>query len=172
MPSWRLTPCQETVFRLATLWQLSRKCPADRVGRKPRLGRGSHRTLENGSAFQARSHAATLVAVRALGASIQAPRCADRHVLCRNARWFTADARRPLLRRYCSPSRSGLKSGNRISCVAVGRFCHSAVDVRHGKCVPISVIDLIPVRPLQEHEDAIRGMFTEKLAAIYRKIKP
>jgi len=56
--------------------------------------------------------------------------------------------------------------------VAVGRFCHSAVDVRHGKCVPISVIDLIPVRPLQEHEDAIRGMFTEKLAAIYRKIKP
>ncbi|WLD12839.1 pyrroline-5-carboxylate reductase family protein [Planctellipticum variicoloris] len=37
---------------------------------------------------------------------------------------------------------------------------------------PNDVIDLIPVRPLQEHEEVISGMFAENLAAIYRKLNP
>jgi len=37
---------------------------------------------------------------------------------------------------------------------------------------PMEVFDLVPVKPLAEHEDTIRSFYTSKLNAIYEKIKP
>ena len=34
------------------------------------------------------------------------------------------------------------------------------------------VIDLIPVKPISDHEDYIRNCFSEKLLGLYQKIKP
>jgi pyrroline-5-carboxylate reductase len=34
------------------------------------------------------------------------------------------------------------------------------------------VMDLIPVKPIEENEDQIRGIYQEKLMGLFQKIKP
>jgi pyrroline-5-carboxylate reductase len=40
-----------------------------------------------------------------------------------------------------------------------------------GRLSPAEVMDLIPVQPLSEFEEAITGMSREKLTALYEKLK-
>ncbi len=42
---------------------------------------------------------------------------------------------------------------------------------RSGMC-PNEVMDLIPVKPIGENEEEIKGIYREKLSALYQKIKP
>ena len=37
---------------------------------------------------------------------------------------------------------------------------------------PEEVMDLVPVKPIGEYEETIKSFYTEKLNAIYEKIKP
>ncbi len=42
----------------------------------------------------------------------------------------------------------------------------------HSKLNTTEVMDLIPVKPISENEDQIKGIYQEKLMALYEKIKP
>jgi len=49
----------------------------------------------------------------------------------------------------------------------------AAIDMYYNSGLsPDEVIDLIPVKPLSDHEEYIKGCFSDKLLSLYQKIKP
>jgi pyrroline-5-carboxylate reductase len=55
---------------------------------------------------------------------------------------------------------------------ATYRMVAGAAKTLHGSGLsPEDVIDLIPVKPLAEDEDAIREIYRSRLSALHRKLK-
>jgi pyrroline-5-carboxylate reductase len=79
--------------------------------------------------------------------------------------WFQWQALEDLAKRFGIPEDQARPA---LRCMLAGAL---AVYFDSG-LTPAEVTDLIPVRPLQEHEVAIRAMLEEKLSAIHQKLKP
>ena len=79
--------------------------------------------------------------------------------------WFQIQTLRELAVEFGLSEKDSVEAIELMMDGAVKTLFHSGMD-------PDAVMDLVPVKPLGEKEQEIRQMYTEKLRALYTKIKP